>query len=495
MSAIDALAYAMAVCLAGVALAFTAVWRSVGGRLWAYYAVVTALGAALYVTDSATRPLGPLPNLPASIVAVSLTLANQIGAALYFRLSRPVLHRFVVLQSVIALGLLGLIGLGWVTRSQLYATYGVIYTLTLLFGLMAGSSRDGRKRNLPALTGLAVLPIVVLVQRQVGFDIIYMRYVGAFAALVFCMVMLVDSLLQSHEQARETMLGLHRTQGELEMLVRTLSHGSSTVAASGQKVSESAQTLAMRTDEQTGKLQTVALVVDNLAVQVQRGVENVAAVDHQCATLREQAQASGGAVSEAVQSIRLIDQRTQEMGAALARIETIAFQTNVLAINASIEAARAGPAGRGFAVVAAEVRALSEQTRNTAGEVKTLVERANAQVETGVRQADSVQSHLGVMLSSVEDVARRMRVVSDDAQAQARALTETRQQVDQLLELTQANAGLVADSVMTVDLMNDSAGALRQLIAQADVDPTREPQADPTKSSPASPASSTVDFF
>ena len=174
-------------------------------------------------------------------------------------------------------------------------------------------------------------------------------------------------------------------------------------------------------------------------------------------------------VSDAVDSIELISQRTHEMNEALGLIESIAFQTNILALNAAIEAARAGTAGRGFAVVASEVRGLSQRTSETARQVKDLIERANSQAGVGVDKVMSVKRQLDEMVQAVESVAQRTQAVSSDAREQSSALAHVMCSLDELAQLTEANAGLVAESVMAADGMNDSASQLRHMLTQVDV--------------------------
>jgi methyl-accepting chemotaxis protein len=203
---------------------------------------------------------------------------------------------------------------------------------------------------------------------------------------------------------------------------------------------------------------------------VQHTAANVAAVDTQCEHLREQARQGDVVVNDAVEAINLINQRALEMSEAVALIQAIAFQTNILALNAAVEAARAGEAGRGFAVVAAEVRSLSMRTTESARHVKDLIERAGSQASAGVDKVQGVKQQLYAMIEAVEQVAARTGEVSADARVQSESLEQVMLSVDALTRLTDANAQLVAESVLAADGMNDSAGELRAMVAQVQMD-------------------------
>ena len=124
-----------------------------------------------------------------------------------------------------------------------------------------------------------------------------------------------------------------------------------------------------------------------------------------------------GFARDANHLIATLSQATQEIVTIVETIAAVARQTNLLALNATIEAARAGPAGRGFAVVAAEVKALSVETGNAAGDIRT---RIDALRESAVSSIDAVERVAG----AIEEVQPVFQTVRDTVDQQNRAIEE-----------------------------------------------------------------------
>jgi methyl-accepting chemotaxis protein len=117
-------------------------------------------------------------------------------------------------------------------------------------------------------------------------------------------------------------------------------------------------------------------------------------------------------------------------------IDSIAFQTNLLAVNAAIEAARAGEQGRGFAVVAAEVRKLAQRSAAAAKEIKTLILDSVVGIEGGSRLVDESGKTLTEIVTAVKKVSDIIAEIAAASQEQATGITQVNKAVVQMDEVT-----------------------------------------------------------
>ena len=138
-------------------------------------------------------------------------------------------------------------------------------------------------------------------------------------------------------------------------------------------------------------------------------------------------------------------------------IEDIAFQTNILALNASVEAARAGDQGKGFAVVASEVRNLAQTTQSSVKDITDLVENAYDKINKATETAHHSQEIFADLRAKIDETANIMRGISSAAVEQQSGVEQVNRAVSEMDGATQMNNALV----------NDAENASKDLVAQA----------------------------
>jgi methyl-accepting chemotaxis protein len=147
-------------------------------------------------------------------------------------------------------------------------------------------------------------------------------------------------------------------------------------------------------------------------------------LDQQAKAAANKSQEGRDVVAQTIKAIEVIEALTQEVSKITKVIDGFAFQTNLLSINAAVEAARAGDAGKGFAVVASEVRSLAQRSKEASGEIASLTERCAAGVKDGARLASAAGAALEVIEETSMSVAAAIDIVATSAGEQASGLQD-----------------------------------------------------------------------
>lgn len=163
------------------------------------------------------------------------------------------------------------------------------------------------------------------------------------------------------------------------------------------------------------------------------------------------------------QSMDDIQTTTREIVRALRVIHDIARQTNLLSLNAAIEAAKAGVHGKGFAVVAEEVRKLAERSRTSALEIDHLIQECQAAVEAGTSNAGSSREALQAITERSAHVASLVRQIGAASAEQARTGAETARQVEGIARESARTASATHELSATVHEVAQTAANLAQV--------------------------------
>ena len=239
-----------------------------------------------------------------------------------------------------------------------------------------------------------------------------------------------------------------------------------TIQANGSAMRGSADELSRRTESQAASLEQTAAAVDEITVTVRGSAERAREANTIVMAARKSADNSSVVVGNAVEAMSRIEGASKRIEQIIDVIEDIAFQTNLLALNAGIEAARAGEAGKGFAVVAMEVRELAQRSGGAAKEIKSLIETAAREVSSGVDQVQQTGDALGTIGRQISEISAHMNVIVTAAQDQSAALHEVNGTVNQMDQMTQANAAMVEEANAMSQQLSIEADQLMQLVGQ-----------------------------
>ncbi len=229
----------------------------------------------------------------------------------------------------------------------------------------------------------------------------------------------------------------------LSEALQAVTSNSQLIATGASEISTASDDLAKRTEKQAANLGQATATVRTITEGVQRNAKACGEASVETQQALEKASAATGVMADTTKAMDGIKHSSDAIGEIISVIDGIAFQTNVLALNAGVEAARAGDAGRGFAVVAQEVRSLAEQSAKSANEIKRLISVSAEQVRKGVDLVIQTDHYLHEVAGSTQNIARRVSEISVSTQEQAKRLSEMSSSISDMDQVTQQNAAMV----------------------------------------------------
>ncbi len=230
-------------------------------------------------------------------------------------------------------------------------------------------------------------------------------------------------------------------------LGKTLSDGAKSNLNNGQilqqsshKMSISMSNLATKANEQAASLEETAASVEEITSITRNNSVNASKMAELGLTVKNSIASSQTLAYQTVNSMEEIHKRVSAINDSINIIDQIAFQTNILSLNAAVEAATAGEAGKGFAVVAAEVRTLASRSAEAAKEIKNLVEDANNKANQGKTISDTMINGYEKLNEIISETIHIIEDVSSASQEQMQGIEQINYAISILDKVTQENA-------------------------------------------------------
>lgn len=238
------------------------------------------------------------------------------------------------------------------------------------------------------------------------------------------------------------------------------------ISAGANQVSDGAQSLAQGASEQASSIEELSAAITEVSNNVNENANNSRKANDLATESGEVAAGTLKDMNDMLSSMKQISMSAENIGKVIKVMDDITFQTNILSLNAAVEAARAGVSGKGFAVIADEVRNLAQKSSDSAKEITALIEGTITSVKQGEKIAEKTSEAFNGLTGKIQDVVATVENIAKASSGQATSIEQITEGVNQISSVVQTNSATSEESAAASEELSGQAEVLTSLVSQ-----------------------------
>lgn len=259
---------------------------------------------------------------------------------------------------------------------------------------------------------------------------------------------------------------INQIVGSLNDMLSDIDKEAQQMSLNTKQLSEGSQEISCGATEQASSIEELSASALQIAAQTQQNAKRAADANDLAGKIQTNAVAGNEQMKDMQKAMDEISVSSESIWKIIKVIDEIAFQTGILALNATVEAARAGVHGKGFAVVADEVRNLATKSADAAKETTELIESSIQKVKTGTKIADTTAQAFSEIVNGVEETARLVGDIATASSEQALGIEQINTGIEQLSSVVQRNSATSEESAAASEVLSNRAELMKTMVGR-----------------------------